>query len=270
MPLLKAENISCGYGKNTVINNMSFSAGKGEFLGIIGPNGAGKTTLFRAITRILPLLSGKITYKEQKIEKISVSDFAREVAVVPQLLEVSFAFTVEEFILMGRFPYTGRFGVLKKRDYEVLEEVLHLTDMTAFRKRRIFELSGGERQRAVLAQGLAQEPSLLLMDEPTAHLDIGHQVKTLDVVARLNREKNLTVIAVLHDLNLAGSYCRQLLLLKEGNIFKMGSPQEVLTYANIEEVYNTVVLVKENPVTKKPHIFLVSEDEKKYKSRKYG
>ncbi|UCD55430.1 MAG: ABC transporter ATP-binding protein [Candidatus Omnitrophota bacterium] len=262
MGILKVENLSCGYNRRDIIRGISFSVKEGGFLGIIGPNGAGKTTLFRAITGILRPRKGKILYCGNDISGISPQNFAREVAVIPQILEVPFAFSVEEFVLMGRFPHTGRFEALNKRDYKILEEALNLTETSSFRGRKILELSGGERQRAVLAQGFAQEPRLLLLDEPTSHLDIAHQVQVLDLLKRLNKEKNLTVIIVLHDLNLASSYCDRLILLKEGDIFKDGSPQDVLTYQNIERVYNTVVVVRKNPIDLKPYILLVTEKEK--------
>ena len=263
MDILTVKNLSCGYDANEVIKGASFSVKKGDCLGIIGPNGAGKTTLFRAITGALKPWEGNILYKGVDISKISPHDFAREVAVIPQVLEVPFAFSVEEFILMGRFPHVGRFGVLKGRDYKILDEVLNLTDTLSFRDRKLLELSGGERQRIILAQGFAQEPCLLLLDEPTSHLDIAHQVQILDLVKRLNKQKNLTVITVLHDLNLASSYCDRLILLKSGVISKQGSPEDVLTYQNIEEVYKTVVVVKKNPINHRPYVLLVSENDKK-------
>jgi len=261
--ILEVKNLSCGYDAGEVIKDISFFVKRGDFLGIIGPNGAGKTTLFRAITKILRAWKGNILYKGTDTSKMSPYDFAREVAVIPQILQIPFAFSVEEFIFMGRFPHIGRFEVFRKRDYKVLEEVLNLTDTFSLRERKICELSGGERQRAILAQGFAQEPHLLLLDEPTSHLDVGHQVQILDLVKRLNRERNLTVIIVLHDLNLASSYCDRLILLNEGTTFKEGSPQDVLTYQNIEEVYKTVVVVKKNPISLKPYVLLVSEEEQK-------
>ncbi|MFH1504447.1 MAG: cob(I)yrinic acid a,c-diamide adenosyltransferase [Candidatus Omnitrophota bacterium] len=265
--MLQIKNLTCGYEEKEIIRDVSFSVREGEFLGIIGPNGSGKTTLFRAITGILRPWKGGIQYKGEHISKISTREFSREAAVIPQILEVPFAFTVEEFVLMGRFPYLGRFEALRAKDLEVLEEALALTDIAGLRQRKISELSGGERQRAIFAQGLAQEPSLLLLDEPTAHLDIAHQVQILDLVKRLNREKGLTVIVVLHDLNLASSYCDRLVLLKEGEIFKDGLSEEVLTYQNIEEVYKTVVVVEKNPISGKPYIFLVSQKEKNKKNK---
>lgn len=261
MDLLKVENLICGYGDKEVLKGVSFSVGKGDFLGIVGPNGAGKTTLFRAITCILKPLRGEIFYCGKDLNEISRRDLAREIAVLPQILETSFSFSVEQFISMGRFPHLKKFQPQSRHDSEMVEKAMALCDVLSLRERKIWELSGGEKQRVILAQCFAQEPSLLLLDEPTAHLDIGHQVEILDLIKRLNREKDLTVIMVLHDLNLASEYCDRLVLLKEGRIFKEGSPQEVLTFENIEEVYNTVVVVKENPISSKPYILLVSEEE---------
>ncbi|MBU0634181.1 MAG: ABC transporter ATP-binding protein [Candidatus Omnitrophica bacterium] len=268
MEILKVDNLSCGYEDNIVVDDVSFSVKAGDFLGIIGPNGAGKTTLFRAISRILKPRQGNIFYKGRDVGCISTRDFAQEVAVIPQILEVPFAFSVEEFVLMGRFPHVDRFEALKKADYAILENVLDFTDSAPLRKRKINELSGGERQRVILAQGFAQKPHLLLLDEPTAHLDIAHQAHILDLLKRLNKETNLTVIIVLHDLNLASSYCDRLILLGGGRIFKEGAPQDVLTYQNIEEVYKTVVVVRENPISRKPYVILVSEEERKIKEKK--
>lgn len=263
MDLLRVDDLICGYGDAKVLKGVSFSVKRGDFLGIVGPNGAGKTTLFRAITRIIKPWKGEISYCGKDLNRISRRALAREVAVLPQILDISFSFSVEQFISMGRFPHLKKFRGLSRYDLEVIEKVIALCDVLAFRERRISELSGGERQRAILAQGFAQEPRLLLLDEPTAHLDIGHQVEILDLIRRLNRQGDLTVIMVLHDLNLASEYCDRLILLKEGRIFKEGGPKEVLTFENIEKVYNTVVIVKENPVSLKPYILLVSEEELK-------
>ncbi|UCB57240.1 MAG: ABC transporter ATP-binding protein [Candidatus Omnitrophota bacterium] len=263
MNILEVKDLRCGYDceRGAVIKDISFSVREGEFLGVIGPNGAGKTTLFRAVSGALRPWEGNVFYKDKEICRIGPRDFASQVAVMPQMLEITFSFSVEEFVLMGRFPHRTRFSALREKDLAILEEVLRLTDTFSLRRRKILELSGGERQRVLLAQAFAQEPQLLLLDEPTLHLDISHQVQILDLVRRLNQEKSLTVIMVLHDLNLASSYCDHLLLLKEGKVFKQGSGSEVLTYQNIEEVYKTVVVVKQNPISHKPYVLLVSEEE---------
>jgi iron complex transport system ATP-binding protein len=260
MALLELRDITCGYGSNKVINNVSFTVDKGDFCGIIGPNGAGKTTIFRVITRVLAPWQGEVHYNGKDIFSLSRIVLAREVATMPQLLETPFSFTVREFVMMGRFPHLKKFTRPRKSDLDVVDESLLLTDTAAVSGRTLNELSGGERQRVILAQALAQEPQLLLLDEPTSHLDIGHQAGILDLIKKLNRERKMTVIMVQHDLNLASLYCEKLILMDKGRIFTQGTPMEVLNYQNIEEVYKTVVIVKENPLSRKPYIFLVSKE----------
>lgn len=257
--LLEVENLTTGYTEKEVVKNVSFSLGEGEFLGIIGPNGAGKTTLFRVITRILKPWEGKILYQGEDIQEFSLKSLAKEISFLPQTIETPFSFTVEEFISMGRFPHLNRFEKMRKYDNEVVRKVIVLTDVLELSSLNVNDLSGGEKQRVYLGQTLVQEPKLLLLDEPTAHLDIGHQIKILDLIKRLNREEGLTVIAVFHDLNLASEYCDSLILLNYGRVHKIGSPDEVLTYQTIEEVYQTIVVVKENPVSLKPHVLLVPQ-----------
>jgi len=256
--VLQLRSVSCGYPGKKVLQDISFEVPEGDFLGIIGPNGAGKTTLFRAITRILKPWQGTIQFEGKDIFSISRFVLAQQVATMLQMLAMPFSFTVEDFVLMGRYPHLGRLKNPGETDLAIVRESLELTDTLSLRERTLNELSGGERQRVILAQALAQRPKLLLLDEPTAHLDIGHQIQILDLVRKLNRQKRLTIITVLHDLNLAAEYCDHLLLLNEGSIHTHGKPQDVLTYQNIEQVYKTVVIVKENPVSKKPHILPVS------------
>lgn len=258
--ILRVSDLVCGYDREDILKGISFSVEEGSFLGIIGPNGAGKTTLFRAIARVLKPYRGEILYKERALSRIPRRDLAREVAVLPQVLSITFSYSVEEFVLMGRFPYLGRLEKEKKVDLEIVERAMALADVLSLRERKVWELSGGERQRVILAQALAQEPELLLLDEPTAHLDIGHQIEILDLVRRLNREKEVTVIMVSHDLNLASEYCDDLILLREGEIYQRGSPEEVLSYVHIEAVYETVVVVKKSPVSGKPYVVLVPRE----------
>ena len=260
MNLLQVENLTCGYGCKEVIKDVSFSVKEGDFTGIIGPNGAGKTTLFRAITGALALKNGSVSYDGVNIKDIAFKKFASQVAVIPQLIEIPFAFTIEEFVFLGRFPHLGRFQPAGGIDRDAVDKAIKLADVSGLRDRKMSELSGGERQRAFLAQGFAQEPRVLFLDEPTAHLDIAHQVQIMDILRRLNKETGLTVVIILHDLNLASEYCRQLVMLDNGKIFKKGGPDEVLTYKNIEEVYKTVVLVEKNPITLKPYLLLISQD----------
>ncbi|MBI5573552.1 MAG: ABC transporter ATP-binding protein [Elusimicrobia bacterium] len=255
--MLEVRNLSCGYDSKFFLQNINFNIQHGEIVGIIGPNGSGKTTLLRAITKILNPGQGLILIEGKNIAQMELKELAKKVAVVPQDFNIDFM-TVEEFVLLGRIPYFQRFQFLEtKKDLEIAERCLVLTDTHKLKDRFLSETSGGEKQLVLIAKALAQEPKLLLLDEPTSHLDITHQVVILDLVKKLNRDFGLTVCMVLHDLNLASEYCNRLLLLNNGLIHKSGIPKEVLTYQTIEEVYRTVVIVKENPVTHKPYIFLV-------------
>jgi iron complex transport system ATP-binding protein len=159
---------------------------------------------------------------------------------------------------MGRIPHLKRLQFETQRDLKIAQDALAMTDTPHLKEKMINELSSGERQRVIIAKALAQEPSLLFLDEPTSHLDIGHQIQILDLLKKLNRQNNLTIVMVLHDLNLASEYCSRIVLLNEGRIFKQGSPAEVLTYQNIEAVYRTVVVVNNNPLNSKPYVVLVS------------
>lgn len=255
--LLKMNNLSGGYYKEDVIKGLSLNVHQGDFLVIIGPNGSGKTTLLRLATRVLSLRKGNVLYNGQDILRMDLKEFCRKVAFVSQDISTGFSFTVMELVLMGRIPHLKRLQFETKRDIEIAEEKLILTDTLSLKDKRIDELSAGERQRVVIARALAQEPELLFLDEPTSHLDIGHQVQALDLLKRLNRVNNLTIVMILHDLNLASAYSNRIVLLDKGIVFKEGSPEEVLTYQNIEAVYKTIILVNNNPVTGKPNVVLV-------------
>ncbi|MCX5701175.1 MAG: ABC transporter ATP-binding protein [Candidatus Omnitrophica bacterium] len=255
--LLKVNNLAGGYYKENVIKGLSLKVNKGDFLVIIGPNGSGKTTLLRMVTRVLPVRSGEIFYQEKNIAQMNLKELCRKVAFVSQDIATGFSFTVMELVLMGRIPHLSRLQFETKRDIEIAEEKLYLTDALSLKDKRVDELSAGERQRVVIARALAQEPELLFLDEPTSHLDIAHQIQTLDLLKKLNRQNNLTIVMILHDLNLASAYANRIALIDKGIIFKEGSPEEVLTYQNIEAVYKTIVLVNNNPITGKPNVVLV-------------
>jgi iron complex transport system ATP-binding protein len=257
--MLETKGLSCGYGDGYVLKDISFSLSRGTVLGIIGPNGSGKTTLFRAMGGTLPRLEGNIFYLGRDIFGIPVKERAKTIAFIPQFFTVPFQYTVEQVVLMGRYPHRKRFEPFSEEDRKILAEVLEETDLAGCRSSMMNSLSGGEMQRAVLAQGLCQQPDLLLLDEPTSHLDIGHQTQILDLIRRLRDRRGLTVAVILHDLNLASLYCDELMLLHRGELYKKGSVEDVLTYENIEKVYGATVVVKQNPVTKKPSIFAIPE-----------
>lgn len=260
--MLEIKGLSCGYDSKLVLKDIDFVIDAGEFLGVIGPNGSGKTTLLRVITRVLKPRKGSIVFCRQDIAGMGFKELARNIAVVSQSFEEGFM-TVEEFVLLGRIPYYEKFQFLEtKKDIEIAAKCMGLTDTFRLKDRLMKEISGGERQLALIARALTQEPRLLLLDEPTAHLDIAHQVGIMDLIRRLNWEFDLTVIMVLHDLNLASEYCQRLALINEGRIHKIGRPEEILDYRIIEEVYKTVVVVKKNPFSSRPYMLLVSEEER--------
>lgn len=256
--LLRVRGLRGGYGVRDVIKGVSFDVKRGEFLGIIGPNGSGKSTLLRLLSRVLPPKGGEIRLESEDIKKIHIKDFCKKAAFVSQDTAINFPFTSGEVALMGRIPHMGRLQFETKRDHSIARHSLSLTDALHLKDKYITELSAGERQRVIIAKALAQEPILLFLDEPTSHLDISHQIQILDLLKKLNRENGLTIMIVLHDLNLASEYCSRIILLEDGNLFKDAEPRDILTYQNIEAVYKTVVVVKENPISHKPYIILVS------------
>lgn len=258
--VLKILNVDCSYGATKALNGLSFSINQGSFTGIIGPNGSGKSTLLRCISRVLKPESGTVIFNEQNLYSLDLSEVAKKMAVVPQETSVNFSFTAKEIVLMGRTPHLGRFQREGPKDYEIVQRVMELTNTLYLADRPITAVSGGERQRVIIAKALAQDPRIILLDEPTSHLDINHQVEILSLLRRLNRESGVTIVAVFHDLNLAAQYCDNLILMKEGQVFTMGGPEEVLTSENIKEVYGASVLIKKHPVTGLPTVLLISRE----------
>jgi iron complex transport system ATP-binding protein len=260
IPLMQITNLSGGYGRESIIKEISLENKAGDFMGIIGPNGCGKTTLLRLLTRVLVAQSGSVSLEGKNIAAMNLKAFCQKVAFVPQDTNVNFPFRVLEIVLMGRIPHLHRLQQEGAADIKIAEESLAMTDTATLKDTLIDELSSGERQRVIIAKALTQSPRLLFLDEPTSHLDIGHQIQILDLLRKLNRTQKLTIVTVLHDLNLASEYCNRIVLLEKGRLFKEGRPEQVLTYETIEAVYKTVVVVKENPISKKPYVILISGD----------
>ncbi len=265
--LLTVHNFSCGYGDKFVLRDVNLQARHGEISGIIGPNGSGKTTLFRGITGELPARSGEVLLNGRDISQMPYNARARSMAVVAQHVYATDV-TVEEYVLMGRLPHRKQFQLFEtKEDYEIAHHYMQLTNVYDLRDKLMSKISGGEQQLANIARALTQQPELLLLDEPTSHLDITHQVQILNLIQKLNEEMKLSVLMIIHDLNLAGEYCDYLVMLKDGQPFKQGLPDEVLNYQVIEEGYKTVVVVQPNPVSHKPAVFLVSDKILKQKNK---
>ena len=247
-------NLSAGYGDIEVLRDVSLELRNSEFASIIGPNGSGKTTLLRAMSRIPMTRTGDILLDGRDIYSISAREFATRVAVVPQDTLVAFDFSVLEIVLMGRSPRLGRFAIESNRDTEIALDALKRTGTEHLKDRQINALSGGERQRVLVARALAQEPDVLLLDEPTSHLDISFQFEIMDLVKSLNRERGMTVLAVLHDLNLASQYCDRLVMIGQGRVQADGTPDEVITADNIRRVYGAEVWVRRHPATSRPYV----------------
>ena len=252
-------DVWAGYGNVEILKNVSFNIEKGDFTGIIGPNGSGKTTILRTATRIIKPFKGEIFLEEKNLADMPLKELATIAAVVPQDTVFIFPFRVIDVVLMGRIPYINRFGFESKKDLRIALEALEFVDALHLKDRFIDELSGGERQRVIIAKAIAQQPKILFLDEPIIHLDIGHQVQTFELLRKMNRDSGLTIVSILHDLNLASDYCDKLILLDNGMIKSKGAPEEVLDYKTIEDVYKTFVIIKENPLTSRPHVFLVKK-----------
>jgi len=258
-PFFRVKDLRFRYDENWVLDGLSFEVREGEILGIIGPNGSGKTTILRVLSRVLIPQEGEVHLQGKNLLALSQKEIAQIIGVVPQDTYFPFPFTVGEVVLMGRSPWLSNFGFESEKDLQIASQAMALTNTFSFSNRLIFELSGGERQRAIIARALAQKPQVMLLDEPTAHLDIGYQIEIYDLIKKLNAEKGLTLIIVAHDLNLASDYCDRLLLLDGGRIYKMGSPKEVITEENLSRIYQSKVLVEENPVTGAPRVTLLSK-----------
>ncbi len=256
--MLKVHNLKGGYGGKPIIRDVSFEVEKGEFFGILGPNGSGKTTLLKMLSGILPFDEGEIVINGRPISDYSAKELARIVAVLPQHAANSFSYTVKETVSLGRYAHQkGLFHAWTQEDENLVQAAMKQTGVAAFSDKDIQTLSGGERQRVFLAQALAQEPKILLLDEPTNHLDLSYQKELLDMLKAWTKERELTVISIFHDLNLAGLYCDRLLLLEKGTINVHNRPNEVLKETRIREVYRTEIEKHPHPKVPVPQMVLL-------------
>jgi iron complex transport system ATP-binding protein len=255
---IEIRDLSFSYGSKKVLQGISLNVDRGEMVGIIGPNGSGKTTLLKILSLVLTPGRGKVLLNGKEILGYGRQALSRLVAVVPQESLVSFPYTAAEVVLMGRASLHGPFALDGKRDLEVAGEALRATETLSLADRYLHELSGGEKQRVIIARALAQEPDGLLLDEPSAFLDIRHQLQIHDLMGRLNRERGLTVLSTLHDLNLAALFFPRIVMLREGSVYRDGSPRDVLTEETIREVYGIRVRVQEGASGGRPQVVLSS------------
>jgi iron complex transport system ATP-binding protein len=254
--MLQINDITLGYGNRIAVDHVSLQLAPGRVLALIGPNGAGKSTLLRALNGGLRQVSGEILLEGQALNRYTRRAISRLIAVVAQEADLRFPVTVLEFVLGGRYAWaiTAAWGWETERDLKVTKDVLLETELTHLAKRFMDELSGGERQRCLLARALATEAPLLLLDEPTANLDLAHQANILSLVRRRCDDRNVAAIVITHDLNLAAQYADQIMLLKQGTTVAAGEPQAVLTPDLLKQVFEVDVLVDAHPVTGVPRI----------------
>ena len=257
---VKLDKIGYSYSDVSVLDALTFEVPPGSFFIIIGPNGSGKTTLMKTIAGIIKADRGHIKIKDRRLDTYSRKSLARVVAYVPQMAQIDFPFTVKEVVLMGRAPHLGLLGITDNKDKNLADEAMHFTGIDHLSDRRLDQLSGGECQRVFIARAICQEPEIILLDEPTASLDLAHQVRVMDLMHRLKQKKGVTVVMVSHDVNLAAMYGDQLLLLKNGQRVGLGSPQEVLTRDKLESAYECQLLIDQSPLGKFPRITLVPND----------
>lgn len=258
--VLEIKHLNFRYKQKIILKDISFSVAPGEFVSVIGPNGCGKTTLIKTILRSILPETGTIHIQGQEVKTLSNKDLARHLAVVMQTIDPA-AMTVMDYVLLGRLPFFERYQFFEsQKDLAIAQRYMEMTGIADLFHAKINEISGGERQLAAIARALTQEPSLLVLDEPTAHLDITHQVRVLNLVNTLKAQLSLTILMVLHDLNLAAEYSDRLVLMdkNQGKIFKAGTPEEVLTQESIQAVYQTRVEVRPNPISQKPWVFLIN------------
>ncbi|MGE5398369.1 MAG: bifunctional adenosylcobinamide kinase/adenosylcobinamide-phosphate guanylyltransferase [Chitinophagales bacterium] len=256
---LKINDLTCSYAARTILKGLTFEVNRAELIGIVGPNGSGKSTLLKSISNVLKPRYGEVLLQGEKVRDMKRRQVAQKMAVVSQEEKIDFPITVQDVVLMGRYPYLERFSREKIQDIEKVEEALDLTGLKAMANRDFTHLSAGEKQRVLIARALAQEPEVLLLDEPTSNLDVGHQVEIMDLIGRLRKEKGLTVIMAVHDLNLASGYCDRLLVLKDGRIYLAGKPDEVLTPGNIFDIYGSRVTAAVHPISGRPQVMLIPD-----------
>lgn len=265
-PILTAENIVFGYDNHPVLHGASLALCSGDLVALIGPNGSGKTTILKLLSGILEPQQGRILWDGQSLRAADRRARARRIAVVPQELNIPFAFSVAEIVGLGRTPHLRTLSIETQLDREAVSMAMRMTGIQNLANRLFGELSGGEQQRTVIAMALAQiAPGMgeegarvLLLDEPTVHLDINHQLEILELVRKLNRDFHLAVLATMHDLNLAAMYFDRLVLLKDGKIVTEGEPSIVLSKERVKDVFDTEVLVQPHPARQDvPHVILM-------------
>lgn len=254
--MIGVNGLEFSYGNTFHLRDITFEVPEGDFLGVIGPNGSGKSTLLRLLSKVAEPTAGMIQVAGKRLNLIGLRNLAQTMAVVGSEAQFAFPFPVQDVVMMGRIPFLGRFGSPSLKDRRKVDEALEKTEATQFRDRFVHELSSGERQRVMLARALAQEPKILLLDEPTAHLDLHYEIEIFKTLKTLNEKDHLTVIAVSHNLNLIAEFCKRIMVLQGGLCRKLGTPSEVLTAELLQDVFRIQCRIDTNPFSNSPTIVL--------------
>lgn len=250
------------YGDHLILDDINIEIEKGKFYSIVGPNGSGKTTLLKNILKHLEPKKNTLYIEDIDVTTLSSNDMGKRIASVPQNTRIDFEFTTLDIVMMGRTPHLKRFEIEGEMDLKICREAMEKTDIWRFKDKLIQELSGGEKQRVIVARAIAQQADILLLDEPISHLDIHHQVELLETVSDLNEKKEITVVAVLHDLNLAAQYSDYIFLLSQGKVLSYGEPEDVIREEIITKAFKTNVCIIKNPITGKPHVIPIRNPRK--------
>ncbi len=258
MPILEVKDLSAGYENGFVVHDVSLAVGPGEFVAVLGRNGSGKSTLIKAVQNLLGNVRGRVACDGEDVFRMSPRRLAAKVAYVPQLVEPVFEYTVEEVVLMGRFARQGRLEKASPADALAVGEAMRLTEVGSLKAKKLSQLSGGERQRVFIARALAQDTPLLLLDEPSLHLDISYQVEVYGILKDLQKDKGKTIVAAEHNINLAAAYAGRLVFLKDGAVAAEGTPGETVSAANIRDIFGAEVDIRENFRTGLPEISLAA------------
>lgn len=269
MTIIASENLSLQLDKKQILKNVSFSARKGEFIGLIGPNGSGKSTWLRSVCGLLPYDQGQVMIKDKKIESYHPKEIAKMIGYVPQDTGLDFDFLVKDIVLMGRHPHVPRFGLESQIDYDIAEQAMRTTQIEHLANKYVNQLSGGQRQMVFIAKALAQQPDILILDEPTSALDINRQLQVLNLIKQLTIE-GVTVITAIHDLNLAARFCSKLVLLTDGEVLALGEPETVLTADHLLKSYGVTASVRYDPMIESYFVTPLLEVHNKKKEQVYA
>jgi len=252
---IEANNIEVNYNSTSILKNISITINEGDFLSILGPNGAGKTTLIKVLMGIVQSVKGEVRLFNKPLESYKRKEFARYVSFLPQNPPISLPFLVKDIVMMGRFPYLGRFETEKSNDIEACERSMKLIGINHLSRRHLMELSGGEVKRVFIAQALAQESNILFLDEPTANLDINYQIEMFRILKKFNEEMNKTIVLITHDINHAARFTKKVVLLKNGEIIRVGNAGDIINTEDLNGAFNTNICV-EYDKSNKPYVLI--------------